>query len=349
MCSALRPFGPWVKVELAAVVSEAEALGSVGTALRSPRELRQQWERVRELTDAPFAINHTGRPFNEEVFSACLDFGPAAISFQWVYQPIWSSRPMTAASSGCRRSATPRGRRPRSRPARMCSSLSTEAGGNAGWIGTLVLVPLIVDLAGDVPVVAAGGIADGRGIAAALALGAQGASLGTRFLATTETAVDPAWKQRIVSANALDAVKVAHSEKVMPPFTLPQVGVPFAPRCLRTPLIDQLEKAPATVDPAVVGHRLVESVRSGGGHDLLPFTGQSAGLVHEHRPSSRAARTAHARGRIRAERRDRRAEKPFMIRSNAPVDPWRRHCSTRAVPGGRPVLRDRSLPPCGQS
>ena len=54
----------------------------------------------------------------------------------------------------------------------------TEAGGNAGWVSTMVLVPAVVDVAGDVPVVAAGGIADGRGIAAALALGAQGVSLG---------------------------------------------------------------------------------------------------------------------------------------------------------------------------
>ena len=77
-----------------------------------------------------------------------------------------------------------------------------EAGGNAGWISTLVLTPAVVDIAGGgTPVVAAGGVADGRGIAAALALGAQGVSLGTRFLATTEMTVDQAWKQRIVAAH----------------------------------------------------------------------------------------------------------------------------------------------------
>jgi enoyl-[acyl-carrier protein] reductase II len=89
-----------------------------------------------------------------------------------------------------------------------------------------------------------------------------------------------------VSASALDAVKVPHSERVMPPFNLPQVGVPFAPRCLRTPLIEQLENAPETVDPAVLGPRLIEAVRAGGGHDLLPFTGQSAGLVHDVVPAA---------------------------------------------------------------
>ena len=61
-----------------------------------------------------------------------------------------------------------------------------EAGGHSGWVSTMVLVPQVVDVAGDVPVVAAGGIADGRGLAAALALGAQGVSMGTRFLASHE-------------------------------------------------------------------------------------------------------------------------------------------------------------------
>src|SRR4029077_9173135 len=87
--------------------------------------------------------------------------------------------------------------------------------------------------AGDAPVVAAGGIADGRGIAAAIALGAQGASLGTRFLATTEMGIDDSGKQRIVDASPLDSVKVAHAERVMPPFNLPQIGVPNVPRSLR--------------------------------------------------------------------------------------------------------------------
>src|SRR6185503_18971533 len=76
----------------------------------------------------------------------------------------------------------------------------SEAGGNAGWISTMVLVPAVVDVAGEVPVVAAGGIADGRGIAAALALGAQGVSMGTRFLASQEMRIDPAWKDRIIQS-----------------------------------------------------------------------------------------------------------------------------------------------------
>jgi len=144
-----------------------------------------------------------------------------------------------------------------------------------------VLVPLIVDLAGDVPVVAAGGIADGRGIAAVLALGAQGASLGTRFLATEEMAIDPTFKARICAASATDAVKVPHAERVLPPFTLPQIGMPYAPRVLHTALIGQLEADPDSVDPEVVGAQLLAAFRAGGGYDLLPFAGQSVALVHD--------------------------------------------------------------------
>ena len=114
----------------------------------------------------------------------------------------------------------------------------------------MVLVPQVVDIAGEIPVVAAGGIADGRGLAAALALGAQGACLGTRFLASTEMAIASEWKQRIVDSDALEAVKVTNSERVMPPFSRPHR--PGAPRCLRTPLIDQLRDHPEQVDGAEV-------------------------------------------------------------------------------------------------
>jgi enoyl-[acyl-carrier protein] reductase II len=93
-----------------------------------------------------------------------------------------------------------------------------EAGGNAGWVSTRVLVPQLVDAAGHVPVLAAAGITDGRGIAAALALGAQGGVLGTRFLASVEMTIDSSWKNRIVAADAADAVKVPHNERVMPLF-----------------------------------------------------------------------------------------------------------------------------------
>jgi nitronate monooxygenase/enoyl-[acyl-carrier protein] reductase II len=279
------PFGPWEQVELAAAISRAGALGSVGTALRSVPELQAQWERVRELTDRPFAINHTVRPFDEAAFAATLAFRPHAISFHlgvpadlvaraheagilWIQQVMNRAQAAEALAAG----------------ADVIVAQGGEAGGNSGWVSTMVLVPQVVDLAGGVPVVAAGGIADGRGMAAALALGAQGVSMGTRFLASTEMPVADAWKQRIVEADAVDAVKVANSERVMPPFNRP--GGPAEPRALGTPLIAQLQAHPEWIDPAVMGARLRAALLAGGGHEYLPFTGQSAGLIDDVLPAA---------------------------------------------------------------
>lgn len=283
----LAPFGPWNQVRLAAAVSNAGGLGSVGTAVRSVSALQEQWAQLREQTDRPFAVNHTGRPLDRAAFDATLALRPAAISFHMgipadlVRQAhdhgiLWIQ---TVGDVDAAELALEAG-------ADVLVAQGDEAGGNAGWIATSVLVPAVVDVAGRTPVVAAGGIGDGRGIAAALALGAQGVSLGTRFLATPEMEVDPAWKERIVAAHARDAVKVANAERVLPPFNLPQVGKPFAPRALRTDLIETLARNPEEVDPAVVGPQLLSDLRTGGGHESLPFTGQSVELVHDIAPAA---------------------------------------------------------------
>jgi nitronate monooxygenase/enoyl-[acyl-carrier protein] reductase II len=242
---------------------------------------------LRELTDKPFVINHTGRPFNEDAFAASLEARPAAISFHMGVPGDLIARAhdrgilwlQTVGDAEAADLALAAG-------ADVLIAQGTEAGGHGGWIGTLVLVPSIVDAAGDVPVIAAGGIADGRGIAAAVALGAQGVCLGTRFLATCEMSIDAAWKQRIVAAGASDAVKVPNTERIMPPYNIPQGSARYAPRCLRTPLIERLETDPDGLDPAIVGPQLVTAVRSGGGHDLMPFTGQSAALVRDIVPAA---------------------------------------------------------------
>ena len=274
------PFGPFEQVELAAAVSNAGGLGSLGTAVRPVADLEAQWDRMRALTDRPFAINHTVRPFSEEAFEATLRFGPAAISFHLGVPPDLIARahdagiPWIQQVMNCQQ-----GEEALTAGADVIIAQGGEAGGNGGWVATMVLVPQLVDLAGDIPVVAAGGIADGRGLAAALALGAQGVNMGTRFLATTEMAIANEWKRRIVEADALDAVKVVNSERVMPPFNRP--GGPAEPRSLRTELVDRLRDDPDSVDPAQLGPELVQALLDGRGHEYLPFTGQSAALVHD--------------------------------------------------------------------
>ncbi|WP_206184488.1 NAD(P)H-dependent flavin oxidoreductase [Thermoactinospora rubra] len=283
------PFGPLEEVELAAAVCAAGGMGSLGTAVRPLPELREQWRRLRELTDRPFAINHTSRPLNEEAFEATLDFAPAAVSFHlsvpadhikrahdrgvaWIQQVMTLRQAEEAVAAG----------------ADVIVAQGGEAGGHGGWVGTMVLVPQVVDVAGRVPVLAAGGIADGRGLAAALTLGAQGALVGTRFLASEEMRIAEEWKRMIVSAGAEDAVKVVNSGRVLPPYTLPVP--PNEPRALRTALVEQLARDPESIDPAEAGPRIVAAVLEGRGHEYLPFCGQSAGLVREILPAEEIVR-----------------------------------------------------------
>jgi NAD(P)H-dependent flavin oxidoreductase YrpB (nitropropane dioxygenase family) len=82
----------------------------------------------------------------------------------------------------------------------------TEAGGHVGWMASLPLVPMMVKVVAPLPVLSAGGIADGRGLAAALALGAEGVLLGTRFMATPEAPIHPNFKQAIVKSDGHDTV-----------------------------------------------------------------------------------------------------------------------------------------------
>jgi nitronate monooxygenase/enoyl-[acyl-carrier protein] reductase II len=281
------PFGPWEQVELAASVCNAGALGSLGTALRGVDELRGQWARLRDLTDRPFAINHTMRPLDPAAFEATLRERPAAISFHigdpgdlvrrahdagilWIQQVFDLDQARRAVDRG----------------ADVIIAQGGEAGGNGGFISTMVMVPAVVDLAGAVPVVAAGGIADGRGLAAALTLGAQGVNLGTRFLATTEMRVSDRWKQAIVEADPLDAVKVDFADAALPP--LSPGGVPAVPRALRTEFIDRWNADPSGARSAT--DRIRAEIRAAAGdgrlEELLPFTGQSAALVHDVVPAA---------------------------------------------------------------
>jgi nitronate monooxygenase/enoyl-[acyl-carrier protein] reductase II len=160
-----------------------------------------------------------------------------------------------------------------------------EAGGHSGFVSTFVLVPQVVDVAGDIPVVAAGGIADGRGLAAALMLGAQGVVMGTRFLASTEMHISAAWKSMIVAADATDALKAEYLDAILPPYT--RAAYPAVGRLLRTPFYDewsgrgdQLAQHAGELGPKVIGEIL-----RGDGHAYVPFAGQSVGLIHSVLPA----------------------------------------------------------------
>jgi nitronate monooxygenase/enoyl-[acyl-carrier protein] reductase II len=289
------PFGPWDSVDLAAAVCGAGGLGSLGTAVRPLPDLQEQWRRLRQRTDRPFAINHQVRPFDEQAFAATLAARPAAISFhmadpgdlvgrahdagiRWIQQVMDVDQAEVAVRRG----------------ADVVIAQGGEAGGHSGSIGTLSLVPQVVDVAGDVPVVAAGGVADGRGLAAALALGAQGVVLGTRLLASTEMAVSAEWKRMLVEAASRDSVHEELLDVLLPPFNRPHW--PAAARVLRTRFAaewagrgDELAARAGELAPVVV-----REVLAGGGQEHVPFAGQSVGLVRDIRPAADIVRDAVA-------------------------------------------------------
>jgi nitronate monooxygenase/enoyl-[acyl-carrier protein] reductase II len=169
-----------------------------------------------------------------------------------------------------------------------------EAGGFGAYVGTMGLVPQVVDAVAPVPVAAAGGIFDGRGLAAALVLGAAGVNVGTRFLASIEASVHDDWKQRIVDSTSEDAVKVEFADEVFPPPS--PGGFAVKPRSLRTPFIDN-----GVGDADAKRNELMTALAEGRTHELVPFTGQSAGGVQNVLPAGEIVRqlVEHAEAALR--------------------------------------------------
>jgi nitronate monooxygenase/enoyl-[acyl-carrier protein] reductase II len=284
-------FGPWTDAELTAAISEAGALGSVGTATLSAERVLSEIRRVRDLTKRPFAVNFTARPFVEDIFEAVLRDRPAVISHA-LGDP--GDLPARAHEVGARfvqqvhtvdhaEAAAARG-------VDVLIAQGSEAGGFGGTVGALALLPQVVDAVSPVPVLAAGGIADGRGLAAALLLGAHGVNIGTRFLASVEAAIHVSWKERILRSTAEDAVKVAFADAVFPP------GGPnayeVAPRVLRTAFVeywnDRADEARSQADR--LRAELGTAIAEGRAHELVPFTGQTVGLVDEVLPAAEIVR-----------------------------------------------------------
>jgi enoyl-[acyl-carrier protein] reductase II len=164
--------GPWEAVELVAAVSNAGGLGSLGTAVRSTGEVQAQLARLRALTDRPFAVNQTARPFNEELYALTLAAHPAVVSYALGDPGDTVKRAHDAGSLFMQQVHTvQQARQAAERGVDIIVAQGSEAGGFGGTIGTMALVPQVVDAVSPIPVVAAGGIADGRGPGRCLAAG----------------------------------------------------------------------------------------------------------------------------------------------------------------------------------
>jgi enoyl-[acyl-carrier protein] reductase II len=284
---------PATSPELVAAVSNAGALGSIGAVFESADSLHRQVAQVRALTDRPFAVNHVVPMLDEEAFAATLEARPAVISFALGDPGDLVSRAHKVGARVLHQVHTVA--QARAALARGVDAIIAQ-GGEAGGQGmvhgpsTMVLVPQVVDVSGPIPVLAAGGIADGRGLAAALVLGAQGANIGTRFLASTEASAPSAWKEAILAGESEDAVRFTTWQAIMPAARVGAYDV--VPRVLSTPFVEAWQDRP--VDAAERAEQLrgeiFGALRAGRAHELVPFTGQTAGLVDAILPAAEIVR-----------------------------------------------------------
>jgi NAD(P)H-dependent flavin oxidoreductase YrpB (nitropropane dioxygenase family) len=202
------PMGGAVGPQLAAAVSNAGGLGTLPLSWSDIPALREEIRETKSLTKKPFAVNLVLEFSQDERLEACLEEGVPVISFFWgdpsKLAPIAKSRGVTVMQTV--------GSAKEAQAAVRCGvdvvvAQGWEAGGHVwGKVATMALVPAVVDAVTPVPVVAAGGIADGRGLAAALALGASGVWIGTRFLASIEAAIHPHYRERLLGAREDDTV-----------------------------------------------------------------------------------------------------------------------------------------------
>lgn len=197
----LGPMGGVSGGQLAATVSNAGGLGLVGGGYGEPVWLRTELTRVKEETHRPWGVGLITWSANPGVVELVLRYQPHAVMLSF-----GDPRPYVSAikSAGCKLICQVQGldevRLAQEAEADIIVAQGTEAGGHGGGRATLPLVPAVVDAVASIPVVAAGGIADGRGLAAALMLGAHGALIGTRFYASAEALGHERAKQRILAA-----------------------------------------------------------------------------------------------------------------------------------------------------
>ena len=177
----------WVaEYHLAAAVSEAGGIGLIGAASAPPEVVREQIRKTKELTDKPFGVNvMLLNPNAPEVAKVVVEEGVKIVTTgagnPGKFMEMWKRAGADAVVAE-----------------------GMESGGHIGSQTTMTLVPQVVD-AVTIPVIAAGGIADGRGMAAAMMLGAEGVQMGTRFVVAKESIVHQNYKERIIKAKDIDS------------------------------------------------------------------------------------------------------------------------------------------------
>lgn len=203
----LAPMGGVAGGRLAAGVAQGGGLGMIGGGRGDRDWLLRECALAANGTEKPWGIGFLSWAITHDVVEWTIGQRPAAIMLSFGDPAPFAPAIRDAGIPLIAQVTTvTEARRAIDVGADVVVAQGTEAGGHGGGRSTLPFVPAVVDIAGDVPVLAAGGIADGRGLAAALVLGAAGAVIGTRFEATTEALLDAAEAKAIIAAEASDTV-----------------------------------------------------------------------------------------------------------------------------------------------
>lgn len=202
------PIGGACTPELVAAVGNAGGIGIHPLSWVPVEKIAPLMERTRKLTDRPFGINLVLEWDQQARLDAALAAGLRVISFSWGDPAHYIAKTRAAgAVTMLTVGSAAEARRAKELGIDIIVAQGHEAGGHVwGQVTTMALVPAVVDAVSPLPVVAAGGIADGRGLAAALALGAAGVWLGTRFVASTESEAHDWYRRRLVAATEDDTV-----------------------------------------------------------------------------------------------------------------------------------------------
>ncbi len=270
------------RAELVSAVSNAGGLGIIaGLSSPTAKELRQEIKKTKSMTDKPFAVNitllPTARPVNyEEYFNAAIEEGVNIIETSGRSPEPYMKLLKDARVKVLHRAARIRDIRTAERVGvDAVSILGFEAAGHPGMedVASLVRIPIAVD-AVKVPVIAAGGIGDARGFVAALALGAEGVLMGTRFMASKECPIHPKIKEWLLQLGETDTMMIQRSIK----------NAERVANTDYTQKILEMEEKGATLDellPLISGNRGKAAYISGDFNDAVISVGQVVGLVHE--------------------------------------------------------------------
>jgi nitronate monooxygenase len=277
--------------QLAAAVSEAGGFGMIGgTNPNGASWLREQIRIARSLTMRPFGVGFISSfPDTAELARVAIEEGVAAINHSFADPtPFVASTHAAGAKIFAQVQTLKQAIAAAQAGVDVIIAQGGEAGGHAGALGTFALLPAVVDAVAPVPVVAAGGIADGRGLAAALLLGAQGAWMGTRFVTSHEWG-GPSWEQQaVLGATSDDTVQTRLYDLIAErPFPAENPD-----RMLRNAFIDRWQGRESEI-PA---HReeLIAEIDAGSERADLAIAGVSAGvaagLISSARPAGEIVR-----------------------------------------------------------